>query len=295
MNKTKKIVALGFFDGVHLGHQALLRQCVRLARENDALPAAITFDAHPQSLFSGSTPPLLSTVPDRMRLLAGYGIEKVYTYPVTEKVMSTNWRDFLAQLICDGAAGFVCGNDFRFGHRGEGSAEALADFCAERSLPCVIVSQQMLGGIRISSTHIRKLLEEGRMDEAVRFLGHPHILTGKVVTGQRIGRTIGIPTANIILPEGVLVPKFGAYACRALVDGEDHLAVTNIGVRPTVSGEGITVESWLPDFAGDLYGKEVMLELHSFLRPEKKFEDLTALKAEIRENEEQVRKFFEKK
>ena len=284
MEKTKKIVALGFFDGVHLGHQALLRQCVRLARENDALPAAITFDAHPQSLFSESTPPLISTVSDRMRLLAGYGIEKVYTYPVTEKVMSTNWRDFLEQLICGGAAGFVCGNDFRFGHRGEGSAETLTDFCAERSLPCVIVSQQLLGGIRISSTHIRKLLGEGRMDEAVRFLGHPHVLTGKVVTGRQLGRTIGIPTANILIPENLLVPKLGVYACTCRLDEKNLVAVTNIGSRPTVEGHQVRAESWILDFDGDLYGKELTLSFHKFLRLERKFENLEELKAQIQKD-----------
>ena len=295
MDKTKKIIALGFFDGVHLGHQALLRRCVQMARETGAIAAAITFENHPQTLFSASVPGLLSTAADRERLLRGYGMEKVYIYPVTEKVMSTNWQAFLEQLTDDGAAGFVCGNDFRFGHRGEGSAEKLREFCAARGLPCAIVSEQLLDGVRISSTHIRSLMEAGQMAEAVRFLGHPHILTGKVVSGRELGRTIGIPTANLFLPGELLKPAFGVYACRAAVEGQNYLAVTNVGVRPTVSGDGITVESWLLDFAGDLYGKEMTLEFHTFLRPEKKFADLAALGAEIRENGAQVRKFFEKK
>lgn len=295
MKKTKKIIALGFFDGVHLGHQALLRHCVRMAEEIGAQPAAITFDAHPQSLFSASVPGLLSTAADRERLLRGYGMEKVYIYPVTEKVMSTNWRTFLEELTDDGAAGFVCGNDFRFGHRGQGDAAKLTAFCAERNLPCVIVSEQLLDGVRISSTHIRGLMEAGNMAETVRFLGHPHILTGQVVSGQKLGRTIGIPTANLLMPEGLLTPKLGVYACRAAVDGQNYLAVTNVGIRPTVSGRGITVESWLLDFDGELYGKEMTLEFHQFLRSEKKFADLDALGAEIRKNGAQVRNFFEKK
>ena len=289
------VYALGFFDGVHLGHQALLRECVRMAEKVGGIAAAITFECHPQTLFSPTVPGLLSSAADRERLLRRYGMEKVYIYPVTEDVMSTNWQDFLTRLVDDGAAGFVCGNDFRFGHKGEGSAQKLQEFCGERNLPCAIISEQLLDGVRISSTHIRGLLEAGSMAEAVRFLGHPHVLTGTVVQGRQLGRTMGIPTANLLLPEGVLAPRFGVYACRAAVDGQTHLAVTNVGIRPTVSGEGITVESWLLDFAGDLYGKEMSLEFHEFLRPEQKFTDLTALEAKIRENGAQVRNFFEKK
>ena len=284
MNNTKKIVALGFFDGVHLGHQALLAECVRLAQENAAQTAAITFQAHPQSLFSSQPPALLTTAGDREKLLQAYGIRQVHIYPVTEKVMSTGWESFLEQLLEEGAAGFVCGSDFRFGHKGQGDAQKLQQFCARRGLPCAIVSQKLLDGVRISSTHIRGLLEEGRMEEAVRFLGHPHILTGKVVGGRKLGRTMGIPTANMLLPEGLLTPKFGVYACTATVDGRTYVAVTNIGTRPTVSGQGVTVEPWLLDFSGDLYGKEIALQFHKFLRPERKFENLEALKAQIQKD-----------
>lgn len=295
MEKTKKTVALGFFDGVHLGHQVLLRECTAMAREMDAQPAAITFLAHPQSLFTQTPPGLISTAGDRKKLLQRFGMEEVYKFPVTEEVMSTPWRQFLTCLTQDGAAGFVCGNDFRFGHKGEGSAETLKAFCEELGLPCRIVSEQTLDGVRISSTYIRALLEAGKMEEAVRFLGHPYILSGKVVSGQKLGRTIGVPTANLLLPEELIPPRFGVYACRAEVDGKDLLAVTNVGTRPTVNGEGITVESWILDFDGDLYGKEMTLEFHKFLRPERKFPNLDALQHEIRENGEEVRKYFEKK
>ena len=122
------------------------------------------------------------------------------------------------------------------------------------------------------------------MEKAVEFLGHPHILTGTVVGGRKLGRTIGIPTANMLLPEGLLTPKFGVYACTATVDGRTYVAVTNIGTRPTVSGQGVTVEPWLLDFSGDLYGKEIALQFHKFLRPEQKFENLEALKAQIQKD-----------
>ncbi len=285
----QKIFALGFFDGVHLGHQALLAECVRLASEMAAEPAAITFDRHPQALFVPNPPALINANTDRDALLRHFGIRHIHRLVVTKEVMSTPWRDFLLQLLEQGAAGFVCGDDFRFGHKGEGDGEKLREFCAEMGLPCVIVPEQSMDGVRISSTYIRNRIESGDMATAASFLGHPHILSGEVVPGRQLGRTLGIPTANLRVPDGVVCPEFGVYACKALVDGVTYPAVTNVGVRPTVSGEGVTVEPWILDFDGDLYGKTITLEFHKFLRPEQKFGSLEELQAEIRKNAEETR------
>ncbi len=294
MEQNKKIIVLGFFDGVHLGHQALLKACVTMAKQGKMTPCAITFDAHPQSLLAQSAPLTVNTAADREDLLREYGMEEVLVLPVTKYVMSTDWQDFLERLICDGAAGFVCGSDFRFGAGGSGTAEKLASYCKEKGLPCTVIPEQTLDGIRISSTHIRKLLEQGDMETAVRFMGHPHRLTAEVVAGRQLGRTLGIPTANIRIPDGVAVPKHGVYACMAETDGQKFAAVTNIGSRPTVGGHRVTVEAWLLDFQGDLYGKELTLDFYKFLRPERKFDSLEELKAEIWENACQTREFFEK-
>ena len=288
----KRIFALGFFDGVHLGHQALLKACVDLAGTLDAETAAITFENHPQSLFSNQVPPLLTSLADRKRLLRRYGMDRIYAFPVTKEVMSTNWRDFLEQLLEYGAVGFVCGDDFRFGSRGEGSAEKLRAYCAEKGLPCVIIPEQTMDDTRVSSTYIRSQIESGDMATAVRFLGHPHYLTGEVVSGRHIGRSIGIPTANLLIPQGIAVPKFGVYACRVEIDGAVYCAVANVGTRPTVGGHRITVEPWILDFEGDLYGKTLTLAFHRFLRPERKFDSLEELRAQIRADAEQARGFF---
>lgn len=290
----KKIFALGFFDGVHLGHQALLAECCRIAREQNAEPCAITFRQHPQSLFTDTPPKLINSEQDRMRLMRSYGIDTVRSYPVEKAVMSMPWNAFLDDLIQKGATGFVCGADFRFGNRGEGSAEKLMAYCREKNLLCSIVGDQMLDGIRISSSHIRQLLQAGDIETANRFLGHPHTLTGNVVSGRGIGKTIGVPTANLQIAEDICLPRQGVYACTALVDGRTYVAVTNIGSRPTVGGHHVTVEPWLLDFEGDLYGRELMLLFHRFLREEKKFDSLVQLQEEIQKNALQARKIIEK-
>jgi len=279
--KEKTIFALGFFDGVHLGHQALLTACRSLAARNRCRTGVVTFTAHPDGLVFGNAPVLLNTSEDRKRLLAAYGAESVLELPFDKALMATHWADFLADLLEKGADGFVCGEDFRFGHRGEGTAQALAGFCAERGLPYAIVPDQKAGGSRISSTRIRRLLEGGNVAEANGLLGHPHFLSGVVVTGRQLGRTIGIPTANLTFPEGILVPKFGVYATKVTVDGREYPAVTNIGTRPTVNGHGITAECHLLDFEGDLYGRQITVAFYDFLRPEQKFASLEELKAQI--------------
>ena len=294
MNHHKRIFALGCFDGVHLGHQALLDECVRLARAMGVETAAITFESHPQSLFRPDTPPLLTTLQDRFRLLLRYGIDHVYPLPVPAEVMGKPWRAFLLELMEYGAAGFVCGHDFRFGSRGEGNAALLRQFCRERKLPCVIVPEQNLDGVRISSSYIRKQIGEGDMATAVRFLGHGHTLTGTVVTGRKRGHKLGFPTANIELPEGVIVPRHGVYACRAYVGENSYMAVCNVGSRPTVQGHQVRTETWLLDFSGDLYGQSVTLEFFWFLRPEQRFQSLDALKEAVLQDAENTRKFFEK-
>ena len=293
MKTDKYIFALGFFDGVHLGHQALLKQCRQLAAELGCGTAALTFDRHPKTLLAGSAPVLISTAAEREKLLRYYGMDRVLCLHVTPETMSVPWREFVDMLLAEGAAGFVCGDDFRFGHRGEGSAALLQQVSAELGIPCAVVPEQSLEGVRISSSHIRGLIEDGRMESATRFLGHPYFLTGTVVHGKQIGRRLGMPTANLVLPEGLALPKLGVYACVVQIASERFPAVTNIGLRPTVGGEGLTVEPWILDFSGDLYGREITLEFYYFLRPEQKFPDLAALRQQIALDADHTRRYLE--
>ena len=279
----KTVYALGFFDGVHIGHGQLLSACRELANELGCDAGVVTFSNHPDALVQGAAPGLINTIHDRDTLLKEqYHMDTVISLPFDRKMMCCPWQDFFNRLLEEfHAAGLVCGEDFRFGHRGAGNGEKLLTACREKGIPCVIIPQQKLGGITVSSTHIRDLIEMGLMEHAVHFLGHPHILTGKVVHGHQLGRRLGFPTANLMLPKELAIPKFGVYACRCLVDGVRYPAVTNVGTRPTVAGVGVTVETWILDYSGDLYGREITLEFLKFLRPELKFPTLEALQKAV--------------
>ena len=293
MNKT--IYALGFFDGVHIGHAALLRKCREMAREHSCRCGAVTFDAHPETLLLHQAPVLINAPRDRELLLRErFFMDTVVTLPFDEKMRSMAWEEFLNMLRREhGAVGFVCGDDFRFGYRGQGTAQVLEQYCREQGLPCSVVPEQTLDGIRVSSSYIRSQIESGDMATAVRFLGHPHILRGTVVPGRQLGRTLGVPTANLRLIPGMAVPRFGVYACKCIIDGVGYPAVTNVGTRPTVEGQSVTVEPWILDYSGDLYGREITLEFYFFIRPEKKFPSLEALKEEIHRNAEETRRYLQ--
>ncbi len=289
------IYALGFFDGVHTGHGALLRACKQLADETGCCAGAITFAEHPLSLVQGRSPGLISTVEDRKRLMKDlYGVGEIIVLPFDQPLMTMPWQTFFKMLLSRyGAAGLVCGHDYRFGARGEGTPQLLQEACERAGIPCIIVPEQRIDGITVSSTYIRKLLKDGDMARTKLFLGHPHLFTGVVVPGRHLGHTLGFPTANVLFPNTMLCPRKGVYASIAVVKGQRYMAVTNVGNRPTVGGGYTTVEAWILDFSGDLYGQSITLEFHHFLREERKFDSLQTLRREIEKNGEETRKIFQ--
>lgn len=281
----KKIIyALGYFDGVHLGHKALLAACRVLAKENGCSCGAVTFSSHPQQLLQGENPRLINTNEDREALLLT-GVDRVLELEFTRELQNMDWQAFCSMLVEKyNAAGFVCGTDFRFGKGGAGTALLLQNYCLENGLPCKLVTQVEKDGIRVSSTHIRALLEQGDLEQASHHLGHWHILSGTVCHGKALGRTIGIPTANLLYPNALVHLPCGVYATRVTVEGKTFPAVTNVGNRPTVNGENVTVESYLIGFDGDLYGKQIRVEFLRFVRKEQKFESLAALQQQIKQD-----------
>lgn len=295
---NQKVIALGFFDGVHLGHGALLRRVTERARETGASPAVVTFDRAPKSLVTGKPVCLLNSPEDRRDLIRRfYGIEDVVMLPFDQKMMTMPWQDFINVVLVKDqhAAHLVAGHDFHFGYKNQGTPELLQRSCAQLGLGCDIIPEVTLDGITVSSTHIRQLVTEGNMEEAARFLGHPHTLTGTVRHGHSIGHARLFPTANLIVPHNVLVPSHGVYATRAcLADGRSFAAVTNVGTRPTVNnGTNVTVEAYLLDYSGDLYGQTLRLEYHRKLRGEIRFDSLEELKAQISQDIESTRNYFQ--
>ena len=290
------VLALGFFDGVHRGHAALLRQAV-LVSEREGIPSAVmTFDTHPDTLVRGEPVELINSAPDRAWLIRHYfHIDRVEFLRFTEDTMRTPWRTFLDTIRSElGAVHFVVGYDFRFGWRGEGTAALLRNYCRENALGCDIIDPVVLDGITVSSTYIRGLLKAGNMREAERFMGHPHILSDMVRHGRALGRKLGAPTVNMRFAPGVLIPRYGVYAAKAHLREGVFSAVTNIGVRPTVSSDNtVSVESHLLDYSGNLYGRPVLLEFVEHIRDEIAFSSVDELSAQISADTERARSILE--
>ena len=297
IENSGRVIALGFFDGVHAGHASLINMAKQRAQEKGLRAAVMSFDLHPDTLVAGKDVTLINSISDRKEILSReYGIDDVILCHFDETMMHMPWDVFIEDYLVGqhGARHLVCGYDYHFGDKGQGNPERLREKCRELGLGCDVLPRFTMDDVTVSSTYIRSLLEGGNMTEAMRFLGHPHCISGEVVHGQKLGRTIGIPTANLLIPAGVLVPAFGVYATKVILpDGEEKLAVTNVGVRPTVGdSELVTVEPWILDFSGDLYGKKIRVDFYHRLRGEKKFSGLKELQQEIFRNAEETKKLL---
>ena len=296
MNEST-VIALGFFDGVHIGHGELLKMAVRRAQERGCRSAAFTFDRSPREFVTGKPVPLLTTPSERANIIrTQYGVQEVFVEPFDRNMMTMPWEDFISELLVRKyhAVHLVAGHDFRFGHKNEGDVEKLRSYCAAHGLGCDIIPRVEKDGVTVSSTYIRQLIAQGDMEGAAKFLGHPYTVTGIVEHGRRVGTSVlGVPTVNLRLPAEMALPPYGVYATRVLVDGKSYIAATNIGVKPTfLDGGAPTIEPHLLDFSGDLYGRMIHVELHKFLRPEMQFESVEALKNAIDENVRQTRELF---
>lgn len=293
-----RVMALGFFDGIHIGHAALMRETVSVASSLDARPAVLTFDLHPDTLVRHVHVPLINSPEDRRYLLKNlFSIDEVDYIHFDKTAMEMPWETFLDEIIrAYSVRHFVVGEDFCFGYRGAGNAEKMKSYCEERGIGTSVIPQISLNGIVVSSTYIRSLLEAGNVAEAAVFLGHPQIISGAVQTGFRIGRTMSFPTVNLLPGENVMLPKNGVYASvTVLPGGERKASVTNIGNRPTFHGESTVVETHILDYSGNLYGEKIVVELLEYLRGEQAFESAEALSAQIAADVAMTKEYFVKK
>ena len=298
MEPTRRVIALGFFDGVHIGHGALLRRSRALAGRLGCTAAALTFDAAPAQIVGGTSVPLLNTTEERIFLMRRlYGLDEVLTVPFDRKMMQMPWRDFIETLLIGQlhAVHVVCGHDFRFGYRAEGTPQKLAAVCAEHGVGCDCIEKVEQDGMTVSSTWIRVLIQNGDIAKARRFLGHPPLICGTVLNGNRFGRTMDFATANLSLGEGRLLPPFGVYAAKAeLSDGRSFPALVNVGVHPTVGALSAPIlEAHLLGFDCNLYGQSLRVWLYENVREERHFSSVEALKTQIAQDRQAVISFFE--
>ena len=292
-----RVIALGYFDGVHRGHQALMEKAVERAKQIGGTSAVFTFDVHPDSVVLGRQVPLLTANAYRREEIKKFGgVYEVIFGHFDEKMQHMDWRDFIHKMLIGqfGARWIISGRNNRFGYKGQGNADGMAVECEKAGIGYDCIDDVLVDGIVVSSTYIRQLISQGDMEGAAHFLGHPYTVTGVVEHGRKVGTgVLKVPTVNLRLPAEMALPPYGVYAARVLVDGQGYIAATNIGVKPTfVDGGAPTIEPHLLDFAGDLYGKLIHVELHKFLRPERQFESVEALRAAIAENVQQTRDFF---
>lgn len=291
------VVTIGFFDGVHLGHQAIVGRAVEDAAERGMRAVAVTFDRHPTEVVRPEArPALLMTSERRIATLADTGVDRVVVLPFTEELSRLSPEAFVVEVLVDGlsAREVVVGDNFRFGHRAAGDTGTLRELGERHGYEVVTVDLVALDGAPVSSTAVRQRLADGDVAWAARALGRPHVLDGTVVPGDGRGRAIGVPTANVAVSDRLRLPANGIYAGFVGIDGEParRPAATSVGVRPTFDGDTVTVEAHLLDFDGDLYGRRLAVSFTHRLRDEERFDTVDELVAAIRSDIEQARRLL---
>jgi riboflavin kinase / FMN adenylyltransferase len=286
-------VAIGFFDGVHLGHQQIIRQTVADGRRHDAVALVVTFDCHPNTVVAPNrVPPLIYSLPQKLRAIESLGADALLLIHFDKAFSEQTGEAFMRSLTADlgGIRSLCVGANFVFGHKRSGNVALLGKLGQELRFTVHGMAAVSLGGRVVSSTRIRETVRAGELDPAGQMLGRAYSLAGTVIHGDRVGHQLGFPTANLDVSGRVLPPN-GVYPARAMVAGQAHHAVVNIGTRPTVPGAEpqIRVEAHLLDFSGEIYGEELELTFLDKLREERKFASLAELKEQIGRDIEQAR------
>ena len=286
------VATVGNFDGVHRGHQTLLRRAVHAAADAGMRAVAVTFEPHPAAVLDPAAVPLrLQSLQERVEMLAAAGVDLVLVLPFTREVAELEPAEFVGRVLVDRlrAVRVVVGVNFRFGRRAAGDVAVLASLGADHGFVAEAVTLTEQDGVAISSTSIREHLAGGDVGWARRALGRPYALTGTVIAGEGRGRTIGVPTANLAVGEDRVLPADGVYAGHARVEGIDHPAVTNVGLRPTFGAGGRTVECHLLDGDHDLYARDLRITFEHRLRGERRFDGVDQLVDQIRRDVDQAK------
>lgn len=281
IKKQGTAVALGYFDGIHLGHQAVLNTALQYAKKGSLVPVVMLFDIHPRKLISGKVPPMLTSEEKKRELLIKMGFTVVdFNF---REAMDYSPNEFIEKILVEALNARVvsCGFDYHYGKGGKGNASTLYQELAKRGIKAFSKEPILLGDEVISSTAIRGLIAKGEIEKANTMLGTCFSYDFTVKKGDGLGRVLGFPTINQFFPQDFIVPKYGVYASKVMLENKWYPAVTNVGVRPTVAKAAMRSETCILDFSGDLYGKNVEVSLLKFIRDEIKFPDIDALSKQI--------------
>ncbi len=288
------VVTSGTFDGVHRGHQTILARLTEVAKAGQGESVLITYWPHPRTVVSNDSQDLklLTTLDEKIDLLAQAGVDQLVVIPFTRSFSQLSSEEFIRQVLIDkiGTKKLVIGYDHRFGRDRQGGFDYIRAHQHEYGFEVEEIPRQDVEAVGISSSKIRMALTNGHVQTANSFLGRPYSLTGTIVKGRQLGRTLGFPTANMQVDDvSKLVPANGVYAVDVLYGGQILGGMLNIGFRPTVSGINQTIETYIFDFDKDIYGEHLTLQFRAFLRPEQKFEGLPALIAQLKQDEQSAR------
>ena len=287
-NANRTAVALGNFDGMHVGHMAVLEAAKSFESEG-LLPVAVLFDEHSLKAITGKAPAMLMTVTERNRIINENGL-RIETL-VFNEIRDLSPSDFVEKILVGrlGAAAVCCGYNYRFGKGASGTAQTMSEICGRLGLQCRVSGEVDVDRCAVSSTKIRGFIENGEIEKANKMLGRPFGFSSRVIDGDKRGRVLGFPTINQIIPEELAMPRFGVYQSVVTVKGEKFKGVTNVGKRPTVGTEKILSETHILDFDRDIYGENVDVRLIKFIRPEKKFSSFDELACQIKSDAKEVR------
>ncbi len=284
------IFALGNFDGIHLGHKEIIENVKKLAKKNKSYSGVIVFEPHPRKFFMKDKNNFyLSDIKTKKYLLESLGLDSCIVLEFNEKLAKQNPEKFVEEIIFKKIkpSHLIVGYDFRFGNKRSGNSDDLLRLCSKYNISVSIVDKQLKDGTVLSSSIVRDLIQEGDFKKAELLLGHKWLIKGKVIEGDKRGREIGFPTANLNADE-IIQLKFGVYAVEVIFDGKSYKGVSNYGIRPTFDGENILLETHLLDFSSDLYGKDIIVSFVKFLREERKFEGINSLKDQIKKDSEEA-------
>lgn len=289
------VVALGCFDGVHLGHEAVIRRAREIA-DAHALPLTVwSFQTPPKNYFSPVAVAQLTTPEEKEARMCALGVDLFLSIPFDEAIATIPYKDFFEDILYRRlmARHLVCGFDFTFGAKGLGNAERLSALCEARSLSLTVIPPFLMDGEAVSASAIREAVESGEVETASRLLGRSYAITSEVVHGQHLARSLGFRTINQLIPEGKSVPRHGVYVSRIDVGGDTHYGISNVGMRPTVGGTLLCSETHIFDFSGELYGSSPTVSFLHFLRPEVCFASLNELTQQVNADIASARKWLE--